>query len=177
MLETLVMQKVKRGKYKKLQQRMYEGKLDVEEFLDWIRAMDKYFNYEDVEEEKKVKHDVTRLKGHATLWWDELQADRRSKGKRKIQSQDQIVAKLKVKFCNVPTLGHHHSADIYDDQSSQMEVIESIGVFERHSGVHLALFIIGHHYEPFHIGWIRFHCILKISMILTILGYKLIKFT
>ena len=43
--------------------------------------MDKYFNYEDVDEEKKVKHDVTRLKGHVTLWWDELQAQRRSKGK------------------------------------------------------------------------------------------------
>jgi len=27
---------------------MYEGKLDVEELLDWFRAMDKYFDYEDV---------------------------------------------------------------------------------------------------------------------------------
>jgi hypothetical protein len=26
---------------------------------------------------------------------------------------------------NVPTLGHHHSAEVYDDQSSQMGVIES----------------------------------------------------
>jgi hypothetical protein len=51
---------------------MYEGKLDVEEILDWIRALDKYFNYEDVEEDKKVKHASTRLKGHAILWWDEL---------------------------------------------------------------------------------------------------------
>jgi hypothetical protein len=37
--------------------------------------------------------------------------------------------------CNVPTLGHHHSAEIYDDQSRQMEVIASTGVFERHCGV------------------------------------------
>ena len=29
---------------------MYEGNLDVEELLDWIRALDKYFDYEDVEE-------------------------------------------------------------------------------------------------------------------------------
>jgi hypothetical protein len=55
---------------------MYEGKLDVEELLDWIQAMDKYFDYEDIDEEKKVRHDVTRLKGHAVLWWDELQVDR-----------------------------------------------------------------------------------------------------
>jgi hypothetical protein len=51
---------------------MYEGNLDVEELLDWIRALDKYFDYEDVEEDKKVKCAITRLKGHATLWWDEL---------------------------------------------------------------------------------------------------------
>jgi hypothetical protein len=51
---------------------MYEGNLDVEELIDWFRSLDKYFNYEYIKEDKKVKHVVTRLKGHATLWWDEL---------------------------------------------------------------------------------------------------------
>jgi hypothetical protein len=46
---------------------VYEGNLDAKEILDWIRALDTYFDYEDVEEDKKVKHVVTRLKGHATL--------------------------------------------------------------------------------------------------------------
>jgi hypothetical protein len=41
---------------------MYEDKLDFEELLDWFRSMDKYFDYEDVEENKKVKHAITRLK-------------------------------------------------------------------------------------------------------------------
>jgi hypothetical protein len=58
--------------------------------------MDKHF--EDVDEEKKVKQEVTMLKGHATLWWDELQAERRSKGKQRIKSWDKMVAKLKAKF-------------------------------------------------------------------------------
>jgi hypothetical protein len=52
---------------------MYEGNLDAKELLDWIRSMDKHFDNEDVDEERKVKQVVTRLKGHATLWWDELQ--------------------------------------------------------------------------------------------------------
>ena len=51
---------------------VYEGNLDVEKLLDWIRALDKYLDYEYVEEDKKVKHAITRLKGHAALWWDEL---------------------------------------------------------------------------------------------------------
>jgi flagellar motility protein MotE (MotC chaperone) len=76
----------------------YEGNLDAEELLDWIRALDTYFDYEDIEEDKKVRHAVTRLKGHAALWWDELQADRRSKGKQKIKSWDRMIAKMKAKF-------------------------------------------------------------------------------
>jgi hypothetical protein len=60
---------VARGKMEIL---MYEGNLDIEELLDWFRALDKYFDYEDIEEDRKVKHVVTRLEGHATLWWDEL---------------------------------------------------------------------------------------------------------
>jgi hypothetical protein len=47
---------------------MYECNLDIEELLDWFRYLDKYFDYEDIEEDRKVKHTVTRLKGHATLW-------------------------------------------------------------------------------------------------------------
>jgi hypothetical protein len=76
----------------------YEGNLDAEELLDWIRALDTYFDYEDIEEDKKVRHAVTRLKGHATLWWDELQADRRCQGKQKIKSWDRMIAKMKEKF-------------------------------------------------------------------------------
>jgi hypothetical protein len=60
--------------------------------------MDKYFDYEDVKEEKKVIHVVTRLKGHAVLWWDELHADRRSKGKQNIKNWDRMVANIKEKF-------------------------------------------------------------------------------
>jgi hypothetical protein len=64
---------------------MYEGNLDVGELLEWIRSMEKYFDYEEVDDEKKVKHVIRRLKGHASLWWDELQNDKRSKGKHKIK--------------------------------------------------------------------------------------------
>jgi hypothetical protein len=76
----------------------YEGNMDAEELLDWIRALDTYFDYEDIEEDKKLKHVVTKLKGHAALWCDELQADRRWKGKQKIKSWDRMVAKMKSKF-------------------------------------------------------------------------------
>jgi hypothetical protein len=58
-----------------------------------------------------------------------------------------------------------------------MDVIASTRVFERHCGVQLAFIIIFHHYEPFRTGWLWFRSISAISMILTILSYKLIKIT
>jgi hypothetical protein len=86
------------GGRSKIEVPMYEGNLDAKELLDWIRSMDKHLDYEYVDEERKVKQAVTRLKGHATLWWDELQDERRSKGKQKIKNYDRMVAKLKDKF-------------------------------------------------------------------------------
>jgi hypothetical protein len=52
----------------KMESPIYEGGLNVEEFLDLISYLDKYFDYEEIDDENKVKHDVSRLKGHATLW-------------------------------------------------------------------------------------------------------------
>ena len=54
--------------------------------------------------------------------------------------------------CNVSTLGHHHSAEVYDDQSSQMGVIVSTWIIQRHCVVRLTFLIISHHYEPFSTG-------------------------
>jgi hypothetical protein len=96
--ECLIRVVARMGAKEKMDIPVYEGNLDVEELLHWIRALDTYFDYEDIEEEKKVKHVVTRLKGHATLWWDKLQADRCCKGKKKIKSWDRMNTMMKVKF-------------------------------------------------------------------------------
>jgi hypothetical protein len=61
---------VKLGAREKIDVPMYEGNLDDEELLDWISSIDKYFDYEDIDEGKKVRHVVTILKGHVALWWD-----------------------------------------------------------------------------------------------------------
>ena len=43
--------------------------------------MERFFDYEEMLEERKVKFVVTKLKGHAALWWDGLQIERRRLGK------------------------------------------------------------------------------------------------
>ena len=57
----------------------YDGKLDTNVELDWISNMEKLFEYEKTYDNRKVKIAVTRLKGHASLWWEHLQTDRQRK--------------------------------------------------------------------------------------------------
>ena len=82
----------------KMEVPMYEGNLNVDELLEKINTMDKYFDYEELEEDSKVKHTVTRIKVHVALWWDELQAYKRRKRKTKIRSWEKMVAKFKGNF-------------------------------------------------------------------------------
>ena len=77
---------------------VYQGGLNPEEPIDWINSMEKFFDYEEMEEEKKVKFAVTKLVGHAALWWDGVQAERRRLGKQPIKNWSRMAAKLKGKF-------------------------------------------------------------------------------
>ena len=76
----------------------YSGSLNTGELVDQINDMDKHFDYEEVLEDKKVNVSMTRLKGHASLWWDGVQSKRRKKGKKPIRSWDRMVEKLRGKF-------------------------------------------------------------------------------
>ena len=82
------------GSRPKIEIPMYEGSLNAEELMDWIRSIDQYFDSEEVEVNKRVKFGVTRLKGHAAIWWDELQTSRTRKGKSKIKQWDKMVSKM-----------------------------------------------------------------------------------
>ena len=54
----------------------YGGILDPEELIDLIDAMKKQFDYAKVKEDKQVRFVVTKLRGHASLWWDGVQEER-----------------------------------------------------------------------------------------------------
>lgn len=77
---------------------IYQGGLNPEELIDWINSMEKFFDYEETKDDKKVKFVVTKLKGHAALWWDGVQGERKRLGKQPIKNWSRMVAKLRGKF-------------------------------------------------------------------------------
>ena len=45
-----------------------------------------------------MKFTVTRLKGHAAIWLDEVHTSRTRKGKSKVKQWDKMMSKMKAKF-------------------------------------------------------------------------------
>jgi hypothetical protein len=83
----------------------YDGSLRDDVLIDWIGELERYFEYENVQDPNRVRFVVTKLKGHATLWWDMLQKDRVNNQLEKIRTWKKMVTKVKEKFlpCRLPT--------------------------------------------------------------------------
>eukprot|EP00253_Pinus_taeda_P015497 PITA_15497 len=76
----------------------YDDNLSIEVLLGWISELDKYFECEKVSEERRVKFDTMKLKGHATILWESVQTERRRLNKLSIKTWSRMVAKLKGRF-------------------------------------------------------------------------------
>ena len=55
----------------------------------------RYFDYEDIEDLDSLKFAKAKIKGHAKIWWQEVQLEKNRKGKEKITKWEWMVAKMK----------------------------------------------------------------------------------
>ena len=60
--------------------------------------MNKHFDYSETMEDKQFRYVVTRLRGHASLWWDVVQEERILKNKARINRWNIMTARLRGKF-------------------------------------------------------------------------------
>jgi hypothetical protein len=79
----------------------FEGKLQPDEFVDWLQTVERVFEYKEIPEEKKVKIIVVKLKKHASIWWENLKKKREREGKRKIKTWEKMRRELTRKFLPV----------------------------------------------------------------------------
>ena len=77
---------------------IFLGTLNLEDLIDWIGELEDYFELEEIGDLLRVRFAQTKLKGHATLWWKELQQDWEEEGEMKITRWRLMVTKLKDKF-------------------------------------------------------------------------------
>jgi len=76
----------------------FEGKLQPDEFVDWLQTVERVFEYKEILEEKKVKIIAVKLKKHASIWWENLKTKRAREGKSKIKTWEKMRRELSKKF-------------------------------------------------------------------------------
>ena len=79
---------------------VFLGNLKLDKLIKWINELE-YFEYEDIRDPNRVKFAKAKMKGHAKIWWQEVQLERNRRGKEKITRWDRMVDKLKKQFIPV----------------------------------------------------------------------------
>ena len=76
----------------------FEGKLDPDDFLEWMQTVERIFEYKDIPDQQKVTIVALKLRKYASLWWTNLLTKRVRQGKGKIRTWEKMKAKLKARF-------------------------------------------------------------------------------
>ena len=75
-----------------------KGKLDAEEFLNWLHTGERVLEYKDVPEDKEVKMVASRLRKYASLQWTNRSVKWVRERKPRIHTWDKMKSKHKARF-------------------------------------------------------------------------------
>ena len=76
----------------------FSGHMHVDDFLNWLDEVEKFFLIMKVPDHKQVKKVASRLKNTAADWWDDHQRVRTMQGKDPIKTWRKMKGLLKEKF-------------------------------------------------------------------------------
>jgi len=76
----------------------FEGKLNPDDFIEWLQTMERIFDYKEIPEDKKVKILALKVRKYASLWWTNLLTKRVGQGKGRIRTWEKMKTKLKTGF-------------------------------------------------------------------------------
>ncbi|RYQ82866.1 hypothetical protein Ahy_B10g101439 [Arachis hypogaea] len=86
----------------------FEGRLQPDDFIDWLCIVERVFELKDIPDDKRVKLVAIKLKKHALVWWENLKHQRERERRRKIKTWDKMRRELKHKF-----LPKHYRQDTF----------------------------------------------------------------
>lgn len=99
---------MQRGFQAKVEIPEFEGKMQPDEFMDWLNTVDQIFDYQDVPENKKVKLVSIKLRKHAFFWWENLKRQRECERRSKIVTWEKMKKELKQEY-----LPYNYRQDIF----------------------------------------------------------------
>lgn len=76
----------------------FDGSGDPETFLDWLNATEELLDFKQVPMDRRAALVVTRLRGRATAWWQQLKHTRHRQGKQRITAWDKFIKYLRREF-------------------------------------------------------------------------------
>ncbi|XP_050368930.1 uncharacterized protein LOC126787035 [Argentina anserina] len=76
----------------------FEGRIQPEEFINWLNTVERVFDYKVVPDEDRVKMVAIKLTKQASAWWETLKLRRERLGKSKIKSWEKMKKAMKEKF-------------------------------------------------------------------------------
>jgi hypothetical protein len=86
----------------------FQGRTELEAYLEWEKKIELIFDCHNYSEEKKVKLAVIEFTDYAIIWWDQLVTNRRRNHERPIETWGELKALMRRRF--VPS---HYYRDLY----------------------------------------------------------------
>lgn len=74
---------------------MFCGKMNPEECMDWIEALENCFECDNIPENQRIKVEKHKMKGPTLSWWNFLQNERIEEEKNPISTWKRMLAEIK----------------------------------------------------------------------------------
>ena len=84
------------------------SRVQPEEFLDWVAAVEEILEFKEVPQDKRVSLVVTKFKGRAAAWWQQLKQSCIRQGKSKINTWEIFLKHMCAAF-----LPHNYMLTLY----------------------------------------------------------------
>ncbi|PKU77966.1 uncharacterized protein LOC114579829 [Dendrobium catenatum] len=76
----------------------FDGHIHIEDYLDWEKSVENFFDYMDIDPEKKVQYVACRLRGGASAWWEQTLQSRRREGRARVRTWARMKQLLRTQF-------------------------------------------------------------------------------
>lgn len=83
---------------RKLDIQDFEGRMHLDDFLDWLSTMKRIFEYYDPLEHKKVKLVAIKLQKHMSFKWENFKRQCDKEGRSRIVTQEKMKRELRRKW-------------------------------------------------------------------------------